>query len=141
MNSVSKIVILFLFLIASIYPQKNTNKLQENDSTKTFNSDALLNLSYKFDEFDFYRKLTKPILNFNADSATAILALKTSIEMSDNSSFNKENLSPGYLHSILYEEYLEKSKFNPIRSILGLIQTGAAGYLAYRHIKKWVLKK
>ena len=141
MNLLNKIVILFMLTIVSIYPQEDTNKLPGNDSTKTFNSDALLRLSYKFDEFDFYRNLTKPILNYNADSATAMLALKTAIEMSNNSSLNNENLNPGYLHSILYEEYLEKSKFNPIRSILGLIQTGAVGYLAYRHIKKWVLKK
>ncbi len=90
----------------------------ENDTTKTFKTNALLNLSYKFDEFEFYRNLTKPILNFNVDSATAILSLKTSVEISNNSSFNNENHIPGYLHSILYEEYLEKSKFNPLGAAL-----------------------
>ena len=137
MNLFNKIIILFILFIVSIYSQENSNKLQKNDSTKTFNTNPLLNLSYKFDEFDFYRSLTKPILNLNVDSSTALLSLKTAAEMLTNSSPNNENPTPGYLHSILYQEYLEKSKFNPIRTALGLIQTGAVGYLAYQHIKKW----
>lgn len=138
MKRLNKIIICFTLLFISIYSQENTNKQSENDSTKTFKTDALFNLSYKFEEFEFYRNLTKPILNFNVDSTTAKLWLKTSVEMSNNSSFDKEtNLTPGYLHSILYDEYLEKSKFNPVRTVLGMIQAGAVGYLAYRHIKKW----
>ena len=137
MNLFNKIIILFILFIVSIYSQENSNKLQKNDSTKTFNTNPLLNLSYKFDEFDFYRSLTKPILNLNVDSSTALLSLKTAAEMLTNSSPNNENPTPGYLHSILYQEYLEKSKFNPIRTALGLIQTGAVGYLTYQHIKKW----
>ena len=137
MNLFNKIIILFILFIVSIYSQENSNKLQKNDSTKTFNTNPLLNLSYKFDEFDFYRSLTKPILNLNVDSSTALLSLKTAAEMLTNSSSNNENPTPGYLHSILYQEYLEKSKFDPIRTALGLIQAGAVGYLAYQHIKKW----
>jgi len=137
MNLLNKIIILLILLSISIYSQGKMNKSPENDSTKTFNTNPLLNLSYKFDEFDFYRDLTKPILNFNVDSSTALLSLKTSAEMLTNSSLNNENPAPKYLHSILYEEYLEKSKFNPVRTALGLLQAGAVGYLAYRHIKKW----
>ena len=102
MNLFNKIIILFILFIVSIYSQENSNKLQKNDSTKTFNTNPLLNLSYKFDEFDFYRSLTKPILNLNVDSSTALLSLKTAAEMLTNSSPNNENPTPGYLHSILY---------------------------------------
>ncbi len=138
MKLLSKIIICFTFLSIPIYSQENINKSPENDSTKTFKMDALFNLAYKFNEFEFYRNLTKPMLNFNVDSTTAKLWLKTSVEMSNNSSFNNENnFTPVYLHSILYDEYLEKSKFNPVRTVLGMIQAGAVGYLAYRHIKKW----
>ena len=137
MKLLNKIIICFTLLFISIYSQENTNKQSENDSTKTFNTNPLLNLSYKFDEFDFYRNLTKQILNNNVDSSTAVLWLKTSVEIS-NSSFDKEtNLTPGYLHSTLYDEYVEKSKFNPFRAALGIVEAGAVGYLAYQHIKKW----
>jgi hypothetical protein len=36
-----------------------------------------------------------------------------------------------------YKQYLENSKFNPIRYVLGIAQTAAVGYMAYRHIKKY----
>jgi len=32
--------------------------------------------------------------------------------------------------------YIENSKINPVKYILGMAQLGAVGYLAYRHIKK-----
>jgi hypothetical protein len=137
MKLLIKIIIFSTIIFTSIFSQNETSKVQGNDPTRTFKTDALLNLSYKFDEFDFYRNLTKPIFNLNVDSSTAKLALRTSVEMSNNSSLDNENPTPMYLHSILYEEYLEKSKFNPVRTALGLIQAGAVGYLAYRHIKKW----
>jgi hypothetical protein len=39
--------------------------------------------------------------------------------------------------SPLYTQYIEESKFNPVRYILGMAQVGAVGYLAYKHIKKY----
>jgi hypothetical protein len=36
-----------------------------------------------------------------------------------------------------YQQYLENSKIDPIRYVLGLAQTAAVGYMAYRHIKKY----
>jgi len=37
----------------------------------------------------------------------------------------------------LYQKYREDSKFNPFRYALGMVQTGAVGYLAYKHLKKY----
>jgi hypothetical protein len=37
----------------------------------------------------------------------------------------------------LYNQYLENSKINPISYVLGVAQTAAVGYMAYRHIKKF----
>ena len=37
----------------------------------------------------------------------------------------------------LYQKYLEDSKFNPFKYALGMMQVGAVGYLAYKHIKKY----
>jgi len=42
-----------------------------------------------------------------------------------------------YLLSPLYAQYIEDSKFNPVRYVLGMAQLSAVGYLAYKHIKKY----
>lgn len=36
--------------------------------------------------------------------------------------------------------YIENSKINPIKYILGMAQLSAVGYLAYKHIKKYGIK-
>jgi hypothetical protein len=134
MKLLNDILVLFVFTSFPFYSQEDSSKLTQSDSTELIKTDAFFNLFYKFEEFEFYRNLV--------DSNSSKLWLKASMEMGNKSPFDKENdLTPGYLHSSLYEQYLEKSKFNPIRAALGIIQAGALGYLAYRHIKKWVLKK
>ena len=66
------------------------------------------------------------------------LWLRTEMALSYFSNYNSGNASPGNdLLSPLYEQYLEKSKFNPIKYVLGMAQLTAVGYLAYRHIKKY----
>ncbi len=45
-----------------------------------------------------------------------------------------------HLLSNYQQFYMENSAFNTVKYILGLAQLSAAGYLAYRHIKKYGLK-
>lgn len=142
MKLLNNIFVFIVFVSSPFYSQEDLSKLTKSDSTELIGTDTFFNLFYKLDEFEFYRNLTKLKRDFKVDSNSSKLWLKTSLEMVNKSRFGKENdLTPGYLHSSLYEQYLEKSKFNPLRTALGLIQTGVVGYLAYRHIKKWVLKK
>ena len=66
------------------------------------------------------------------------LWLRTEMALSYFSNYNSGNASPSNdLMSPLYEQYLEKSKLNPIKYVLGMAQLTAVGYLAYRHIKKY----
>ena len=66
------------------------------------------------------------------------LWLQTEMTLSYFSNYNSLNTSPSNdLMSPLYEQYLEKSKSNPINYVLGMAQLTAVGYLAYRHIKKY----
>jgi hypothetical protein len=132
--------VIFLILTQISLSQENSII---NDTTKSkININSLEDLLYKFDEFDFYTDLTEQKRAVILNKETAKLWLKASFDKFTNSPFEKDNdLTPGYLHSSLYEQYLENSKFNPVRTALGMIQAGAAGYLAYRHIKKYVLKK
>jgi hypothetical protein len=134
MKPLNNILVLFAFISFPFYSQEDFSKLTQSDSTELIKTDAFFNLSHKFEKFKFYKNLV--------DSNSSKLWLKASMEMGNKSPFGKENdLTPSSLHSSLYEQYLEKSKFNALKTALGIIQASVAGYLAYRHIKKWVLKK
>jgi hypothetical protein len=39
--------------------------------------------------------------------------------------------------SPLYQQYLRDSEFDMVRYVLGALQAGAVGYMAYRYIKKY----
>jgi hypothetical protein len=123
------------------YSQNDTTSLPDIDSLKIYHN-SIENILFQLDEFEFYKDLTELKRDFNINEENKKLWLEMSLSISDKSSFdNENNLTPGYLHSSLYDQYVEDSKFNPIRTALGMIQAGAAGYLAYMHIKKWVIKK
>lgn len=141
MKLLNKIFIFLILTIVEAYSQNDTNSLPGTGSIKVYNN-SLENILFQLDEFDFYRYLTELKRDFIVNEETAKLWLEAALNLSNKSSFSKEgNLKPGYLHSSLYDQYLEDSKFNPLRTALGMIQAGAAGYLAYRHIRKWVIKK
>jgi len=134
MKLLNNILVLFAFISFPFYSQEDSSKLTQSDSTELIKTDAFFNLFHKFEKFEFYKNLV--------DSNSSKLWLKASMEMGNKSPFGKENdLTPSSLHSSLYEQYLEKSKFNALKTALGIIQASVAGYLAYRHVKKWVLKK
>jgi hypothetical protein len=135
MNIVNKILILLFFTSIHAYSQNDLLILSNPDTLKTGNS--LETILFQLDEFEFYRDLTELRRDFIINSETSRLWLEASLNNSNKSFFNKEDYTPGYLHSTLYDQYLEDSKLNPLRTILGTVQVGAVAYLAYRHIKKW----
>ncbi len=49
-------------------------------------------------------------------------------------------LTPQNILSPLYSQYMEDQKNDTWRSILGTLQAGAVGYLAYKHIQKYGFK-
>ena len=136
MKHVNKILILLIFTSLAAYSQNDLKILSSTDTIKAGNN-SLETILFQLDEFEFYRDLTELKRDFNINSETSQLWLEASLNISNKSPFNKENHTPGYLHSTLYDKYLEDSKFNPIRTILGTVQVGAVGYLLYKHIKKW----
>ncbi|RPI73863.1 MAG: hypothetical protein EHM47_05130 [Ignavibacteriales bacterium] len=131
------LILVFILLFADISLPQEQNKIKTEDSFKINNIDKIL---YQLDEFEFYTYLTQQKRAIDINPETVKLWLNASIDVSDRV-FSNDDLTPRYLHSSLYDQYLEKSKLNPLRYALGLIQAGAAGYLAYKHIKKYVIKK
>lgn len=124
-----------LFLSSLVYPQENADSI----ITHPTSLESLQKIEIMFNEFDLLRQFNfmdnRIILNNNPETAM----LWTSYILSGNSSFEwrSVNEKPGHLTSVLYDKYLEDSKFNAVKYVLGAAQLSAVGYLAYRHVKKY----
>ena len=138
MKSIVKILS-FLFLLAFVsFAQQtdNTKIISAHDSLKIkINANPLINIQVKFDEFELQREFKNMKMNVPIDGDPNTVWLRTSLAISNTDNAD-QNFSPHFL-SPLEKQYLEDSKFNPFRYALGMVQVGAVGYLAYKHIKKY----
>ncbi len=133
-------IIVLIILVSSFSYSQEEKPETPNVVTPLFNS--LQNLQYKFDEFEIYRKLNYMKMNLPAasDSNSIWMWTKLAISTSGNPDDPAGN-SPGDWIEPLHQQYLNDSKFNPVRYVLGMAQTAAVGYLVYEHIKKYGLFK
>jgi len=133
------ITVLFFFgttLSAQQSDEKNKTAVPDTIN-KHSSQNPFTEFSIKFQNFEFYRDLNQIKMNIPIDGDPATVWLRTSIALSN---FNQNTLNsetPSNLLSPLYQQYLEKSRFDPVRYVLGLAQASAVGYLAYKHIKKY----
>ena len=138
MKSLIKILsLLFLCTFISYSQQTDDTKLPtKNDSLKIgIIPNSLIQMQIKFDEFELQREFKEMKTSISIDGDPNTVWLRTSLAIS-NTNNTYQNFSPYFLSS-LEKQYLEDSKFNPIRYALGMIQAGAVGYLAYKHIQKY----
>ncbi len=138
------IKILFALVITAqfVFPQKN--KKGSTDFHPNLLNPFQLNMHqddlYKLEDFGLYLNLrSKNNFPINKDPNTqwlwtnAVLSNSSPMVNQDGSDFNN-------MLSIQYNQLKENSKFNPVRYVLGMAQLSAAGYLAYKHIKKYGFK-
>ncbi|HSR17009.1 MAG TPA: hypothetical protein VLM39_02860 [Ignavibacteriaceae bacterium] len=128
--------IIFFLSVLSVSSYSQTEK---TDSVKInfllFPSEGVLS---KFDEFDFYSQLNSMRMNVPLNYDTNTVWLWTLFALSKPEFGKKEfGKTPGNISQFLYDDYIQESKFNPVKYVLGMAQVGAVGYLAYRHIKKY----
>ena len=137
-NNFIKILLILFISSLSVYSQVEKKDLS---SIKKSSFNTSENIPFNFDKFDLYRKLyfDNSAIPVNIDSNT--VWLWTSIAISNSNNASLQINGNGSVSKILYQQYLEESKFNPVRYILGMAQIGAASYLAYRHIKKYGFAK
>ena len=136
MKSLTKIFIYSLLIFPLVYSQENNNIIVVTDSIKNLSRlNPQAELQIKFDEFELHREFNSIKMNIPIDGDPQTVWLRTSLAISTSENINTE-FSPHFL-SPLQKQYLEDSKFDPIKSILGMAQVGAVGYLAYKHIKKY----
>lgn len=124
-----------------------TLNAQQGEILNTESKDSVyryqgINPAMKFynNTFDFIIPYEFSLSNSNqlADGDSATLWLRTELALTHFSNptvgigiKNKDLMMP------LHKQYLENSKINPIMYVLGIAQTAAVGYMAYRHIKKY----
>jgi hypothetical protein len=108
-----------------------------SDSTYRFQG-IIPPVEFQYDLNEFFRApLTQQIPDniLFADNPKTIW-LRTELLISYNSQTGNDKLNTHFTSS-LYEQYLRDSEFDMLRYVLGTVQAGAVGYMAYRHIKKY----
>lgn len=124
-------------IVISAQQEQLNNPKSKSDSLKNkIELNPLSKIYYKFEEFEFYRQMNEVNnqVRIDEDSATKWLRMSYNLShtnLSENLEFEQNFLSP------LYKKYMQDSDINIFRYILGIAQYSAAGYLAYRHIKKY----
>ena len=133
------LVLAIIFSLCSAgFSQNNQEFLYGKDSVYRYQG-IVPPIEFQYDLNEIINKsLTSQIpeeVLFNNDQST--IWLRTELMVSRSlSEFNDDQISPHFT-SLLYEKHLQNSKFNMVSYILGVAQTSAVAYMAYRHIKKY----
>lgn len=134
-------LILNFFLILSTadcgFAQED-QRLNNKDSVYRHQG-IIMPLEYQYDLKQFF---TEPIFNelpeeILFENNPSNIWLRTEAFISNNNLHSDNGEINSFFTAPLYQQYLEDSKLDMVRYILGTVQAGAVGYMAYRHIKKY----
>jgi hypothetical protein len=121
----------------SCYAQQEDAPIDNKDSVYRFQG-IIPPVEYQYDLNQFFieplfNKIPDEIL-FEDNPSNVWLRTELLISNNSQSEFGEVNT---FFTAPLYQQYLEESKLDMVRYILGTVQAGAVGYMAYRHIKKY----
>jgi hypothetical protein len=97
-------------------------------------------MNFYYDDYDLYLPFDFSLAESEQlpDGNISNLQLRTEFALSYTTAFSTSSTDEmNHLMLPFYKQYLENSKIDPIRYVLGMAQAAAVGYLAYRHIKKY----
>ena len=97
-------------------------------------------MNYYYDDYDLYLPFDFSIAESEQlpEGNISNLQLRTELALSFPTVFSTGSTDElNHLMLPFYKQYLENSKIDPIRYILGMAQAAAVGNMAYRHIKKY----
>ncbi len=138
MDKFFNIIVLSIILTIPLLAQ-DKEKAVSTSSESQFREQGInpvLNIDDKFYNFSPHFKFLTAHPNKLIEGDSSTLWLRTELALSYSNAAG-EIKKQDYLMLPFYKQYLENSKFDPVRYVLGLAQTAAVGYLAYRHIKKY----
>jgi hypothetical protein len=134
------IITIFILLPGNIFAQsEDTIVPSVSDSMFRYQGINPI-MNYHFDDYDLYLPFDFSIAESEQLSVGNIsnLQLRTELALSYPTAFSTSSTDEmNHLMLPFYNRYLESTKIDPIRYILGFAQTAAVGYMAYRHIKKY----
>ena len=135
MNRIFSIIICLILISPLCFGQEKNNDSTEQNLNHYEKSNEIQTQFYKF-QVDY--ELNNAGFNKNLTNNPNTIWLWTSYSLSSNN-FNRTSSdnTPSNILSPLYRQYMEESKFDPVRYVLRMAEFGAVGYLAYRHIKKY----
>ncbi|MBK9098835.1 MAG: hypothetical protein IPM14_12085 [bacterium] len=128
---------LCLYACISFAQVEETNQSQLPDSTIRFQGIVPpIEFQYNIDEI-----FSKPIAPYIPedilfDDNPSTVWLRTELLISNSSQPGNGEVNT-FFTAPLYQQYLRDSEFDMVRYVLGAVQAGAVGYMAYRHIKKY----
>jgi hypothetical protein len=138
-SSFSKIFLCFCLLVVSLFAQETeTYSIEPSDSSHRFQGIIPpVEYQYNLDEFfiePLFNQIPDEVL-FEENSSTVwlrteLLILNRNL-LTENGEVNTHFTSP------LYQQHLKDSEFDMLSYVLGIAQTSAVAYMAYRHIKKY----
>jgi len=129
---------LTLFLSLNTSAQIN-DSLKKNESKLNFSN--FFNPNYFLNESLFNKNLYDVNLDDEFLNDTSSILTRTRILLT-SFHYDSMNGNPSDMLNPLYQNYMQSQNLKFLRQVLGTVQLGAVGYLAYRHIKKYgFLKK
>ena len=134
----SFLVLIFVFSVSySNFSQQVEENYKTKDSVYRFQGIIPpVEFQYNLDEI-FSKPIAPNIPNdILFDDNPSTVWLRTELLIMKNSQSDLGNINTNFT-SPLYHQYLRDSEFDMVRYVLGAVQAGAVGYMAYRHIKKY----
>jgi hypothetical protein len=138
MNSI-KIFIVFSFCSGMLFAQQQdlNSTLQTDSVYRYLGINPVLNIDREtfelFTPYDFTLSTSDQL----AEGDSSTLWLRTEFALSSHQNFGEDGKTNNHLLLPFYKQYIENSKFDPVKYALAIAQTAAVGYMAYRHIKKY----
>lgn len=128
---------LSLFTCISFAQVEEINQSQLSDSTIRFQG-IIPPIEFQYNIDEIFSKPIAPYIpeDILFDDNPSTVWLRTELLISNSSQPGGGEVNT-FFTAPLYQQYLRDSEFDMVRYVLGAVQAGAVGYMAYRHIKKY----
>jgi len=133
----------FFFSLLLLFPAVLFSQTESAGNPRSDSVKAKTNFETFFNRADYLSDIFSEdnlsSLNFDTqllNDANFLILKLNSLNKTSSPNLNNAALPQNILLP-LYNIYKENQKFSMVRTILGLTQTAAVGYMAYRHIKKY----
>ena len=121
----------------SCFAQQEESLINNKDSVYRFQG-IVPPIEFQYNINEIFSKQIAPNIpdDILFDDNPSTVWLRTELLIMNNSQSDLGDINTHFT-SPLYQQYLRDSEFDMVRYVLGAVQAGAVGYMAYRHIKKY----